>query len=85
MKPMPLPSLGSTLASGITGGAGLATTLSGATSGSSFMSQMQGVQAEMQQNAVDSAKMDAQNQHINAIAKSAAMAGSAASQVAIQY
>ncbi|WP_061800105.1 hypothetical protein [Serratia ficaria] len=85
MKPMTLPSLGSTLAGGITGAAGLGTTLSGATSGSSFMSEMQGVQADMQKNAVVSAKMDAQNQHINAIAKSAAEAGSAATQVAINY
>ncbi len=82
---MSLPSIGTSLANGITGGAGAMTTLSSALSGSSFMSQMQGVQAEMQQNQVDKAKLDAENQRINGIADSAAQAGSAAAQVKIQY
>ncbi|ELY1861813.1 hypothetical protein [Serratia marcescens] len=85
MKCMPCPSVGTSLANGISGGAGVATKLSGATSGSSFMSQMQSVQAEMQQNQVDKAKMDAENQRINGIADSAAQAGSAAAQIKIQY
>ncbi|MET3056221.1 hypothetical protein CUB91_004655 [Serratia marcescens] len=82
---LPLPSLGTSLANSITGSAGFSTKLAGAASGSNFMSQMQGVQAEMQQNQVDKAKMDAENQRINGIADSAAQAGSAASQVKIQY
>lgn len=85
MKFMSLPSIGTSLANGITGGAGAMTKLAGAASGSSFMSQMQGVQAEMQQNQVDKAKLDAENQRINGIADSAAQAGSAAAQVKIQY
>lgn len=85
MNFMSLPSIGTSLANGITGGAGFATQLASSTSGSSFMSQMQSVQAEMQQNQVDKAKLDAENQRINGIADSAAQAGSAAAQVKIQY
>ncbi len=85
MKPVTTPSVGTTLANGVSGAAGAATQIASATSGSQFMSQMQGIQAEMQQNQVEKAKMDAENQRINGIADSAAQAGSAASQVKIQY
>lgn len=87
MRSMSMSSLsfGTSLAHGIASGAGELTKLASAVSGSDFMSQMQGVQAEMQQNQVDKAKMDAENQRINGIADSAAQSGSAAAQVKIQY
>lgn len=69
----------------ITGGASSMTQLSSAMGGADFMMEMQGVQREMQKNQVEKAKLDAENQHINAIADSAAQAGSAAAQVKISY
>lgn len=69
----------------ITGGANSLSQISGAMGGADFMMEMQGVQREIQQNQVEKAKLDAQNQHVNAIADSAAQAGSAAAQVKISY
>ncbi|MFU9136272.1 hypothetical protein [Erwinia tasmaniensis] len=62
-----------------------ATKLQSSTDGNGFMSQMQAIQGQMQQDSVDKARLDAQNSKIKGIADSAAQAGSAASQVKIQY
>ncbi|WP_213989516.1 hypothetical protein [Sodalis sp. dw_96] len=72
-------------AGAITGAASSVDDISSALSSSSYMGQMDAIQAQMQQNQVDKAKRDAENQRINGIADSAAQAGSAASQVKIQY
>ncbi|KGT90340.1 hypothetical protein NG99_18275 [Erwinia typographi] len=75
----------STVSSGISSTASAATKMESATDGASFMSQMQDVQGQMQQDMVDKAKLDAQNNKMNGIADSASKAGSAAAQVKIQY
>lgn len=75
----------SAISSAISNTAAAATKTESATDGASFMSQMQGVQGQMQQDMVDKAKLDAQNNKMNGIADSASKAGSAAAQVKIQY
>ncbi|MGE9550868.1 hypothetical protein ACQPT2_06545 [Erwinia amylovora] len=75
----------SAISSGISTAAAAATKTESATDGASFMSQMQDVQGQMQQDMVDKAKLDAQNNKMNGIADSASKAGSAAAQVKIQY
>ncbi|WP_345831132.1 hypothetical protein AAGR22_07085 [Erwinia sp. HDF1-3R] len=56
-----------------------------ADSGTDFMSQMQAIQAQTQQDSIEKAKLDQQNSKTKGIADSEAQAASAATQVKIQY
>ncbi|NMP25398.1 hypothetical protein GW590_00640 [Rahnella sp. SAP-1] len=57
----------------------------GMISGAGFEGGMQAIQAKMQADQLQKAMRDAENAKINGIADSAAKAGSAASQIKVQY